>query len=319
MLRYRSPHRDRVDERSRISTILKKINSFSAASDLECVIASPTAVPVLKRSMRAIWRLAPRSGVSYALGKVLAHSLLRAGSKHQLVPVLFDGRIPMQLDLGDVTSNDLFCLDSHYEAATLKLWKQLARKNRFILDVGSHLGTYALVAADANPQARIVAAEANRDNYTRLRAHGASYPNLRPVHAAVATQAGTMWFCLESNDTGGGCLSSSPVAGRHCYQIQTCSLTALCESEGLPSVDLAKIDVEGYEHELLNDNDEFWRQYRPLHLIVEIARKPANAVATDLLFAAMARRNYRWRRIERLHVVPFGHPDELANWHFWQQ
>jgi FkbM family methyltransferase len=280
-------------------------------------VSPSRCVPLLKGAMRAVWTIMPRSALSYNVGKVLVRTLLPPAATHQSVPMLLAGRIPIGVDLGDHVGNDLFCLDTHYESTTLKLWSALARHAPVIVDLGSHIGTYSLLAADANPEADVIAVEADPDNFALLRAHCSRYANIRPVNAAVADRRRTMWFCHNEANSGSGSLKEEPMPGHRCHPIETHSLSSMCEALGVRTIDLIKIDVEGYEHTLLTENDEFWWQYQPKHVIAEIYRGQDRS-PTAALFAAMRKRGYAARRVQGLFLVPRRTGEDLANWHFWR-
>ena len=113
--------------------------------------------PLPKRIMRSVWSVLPRCRLSFNLGKLVTRTVLRPELRSLPVDIRFASSIPMRLDLASFVANDLYCLDDHYESVTLQLWRTLARQASLILDVGSHIGTFSLVATAANPQARIVA------------------------------------------------------------------------------------------------------------------------------------------------------------------
>lgn len=284
----------------------------------EAIGGVPSAVraPFPKRLMRAVWSVLPRCALSFNLGKVLTRTLLRPASTRQVVTVQFAGRIPLALDLGSFVANDLYCLDDHFEATTLRLWRQLARQARTILDVGSHIGTFALVAAEANPQARIIAVEALAGHFGNLRRHSARYPHIVPVQAAIADRARDMWFCTDDRNDGGGHLSHDRPPDGDGQPVTTRTLEQLCAEQGLDRVDLMKLDVEGFEPWLLTADSEFWRRYAPTDLIVEITVDRSQPGPTDDLFRAMAGRGYQARRVQGLHALPWGKSVDLANWHF---
>lgn len=66
----------------------------------------------------------------------------------------------------------------------------LAREASTVLDIGSHFGTFALVAAHENPSARVIAVEADKRIAAILRKHAAHYPKIEVLHAAVTEKAG---------------------------------------------------------------------------------------------------------------------------------
>ncbi len=276
-------------------------------------VATP---PFAKRAMRAIWSVLPRCALSYNLGKLVTRTLLRPSATTWPVLERFGGKCPMVLDLGSFVANDLYCLDDHYEAVTLRLWRRLARQSRTILDVGSHIGTFALVAAAENQAARIIAVEATSGHFTSLRHHSAAFPNVIPVQAAIADRATEMWFCADGSNDGGGYLSVERPPGVECQPVATRTLEQLCAEYDIGQLDLMKLDVEGFEHKLLAEDREFWRRHAPTHLIVEITSDRRNCGPTNELFRAMARRGYRAQRVQGLYTVPWGKPEALANWHF---
>jgi FkbM family methyltransferase len=278
----------------------------------------PRPAPASKRAMRAAWSVLPRSKLSYDLGKLITRSLLRPEAQPHPVAVRFANLIPMRLDLASFVANDLYCLDDHYESVTLRLWRELAREARVILDIGSHIGTFALVAAAVNPKTSIVAVEADPNNFGLLRDHCATYPNVVPVHAAIADRAGQMWFCPGQENDGAGRLSVERPADGSGFPVQTCSLAELCRQQSIATVDLMKLDVEGFEHTLMATDSDFWKEFPPAHLIVELTCDKNTPQRTEELFRAMERRGYRAQRIQGLYAVPFGKSCDLANWHFWR-
>lgn len=275
--------------------------------------------PFGKRLMRAVWSVLPSTAWSYNCGKLLTRTIFRPAPHSRPIQVDFAGQIPMTLDLSSFVANDLYCLDEHYESTTLRLWRQLARQSRTILDIGSHIGTFALVAADANPKAQIIAVEADAVIFKSLQKHCETYRNITPVNAAIADRLTRMWFRPQPGNDGGGSLSATKPDGSQAFEISTLTLDDLCTSQNVGSVDLMKLDVEGFEHVLLTrEDDPFWTAHAPAHLIIELTIDKRDRARTDQLFSVMQRRGYRVERIQGLYAVPWGKPTDLANWHFCQ-
>jgi FkbM family methyltransferase len=273
--------------------------------------------PALKRLMRAVWtRLLPRTRLTFNAGKLLTRTLLAPESGSLPVHVTFGGLAPMTLDLGTFVANDLFCMDDHYESVTLRLWKRLARESSVILDIGSHIGTFALVAAASNPRAKVISVEADGNIFALMRAHAAHFPNITALHAAIADRESPMWFCPVGGNDGGGFLSTTQPADPRSYPVTTQTLARLCVSQEVTGVDLMKMDVEGFEHVLLTHDEAFFAAHAPRHVIVELTIDRGDPGPSAALFAAMTRRGYTARRIQGLYAVPFGKKTDLANWHF---
>ncbi len=276
---------------------------------------SPNA-PAAKRFMRLLWKGLPRTSATFDIGKLITRSILKPESGSLPVEIQLSGHIPMRLDLSSFVANDLYCLDDHYESVTLRLWRKLSRDAKVILDVGSHIGTFALVSAEANSGARIVCVEADGNIYKHLKLHAERYPNILAVQAAIADSSTSMWFCPVGGNDGGGFLTTTKPEDNACYPVTTHTLLTVCREHNVGSIDLMKLDVEGFEYELLTRNDDFFMKHSPKHLLVELRRDHADPQKSDEIFAAMKRRGYDARRIQGLYAIPFGKDHDLANWHF---
>lgn len=123
------------------------------------------------------------------------------------------------------------------------LLPHLLRPGTAVLDLGAHLGSFALVAAAAG--CRVVAVEACPRNAALLRASAAcnGFDRLHVVHAAVSDRPGTVQFCAN------GPFGLIHVASVHSPRIEVRAVTvdALLAEVGWTTVDLLKMDVEGSE------------------------------------------------------------------------
>lgn len=132
-----------------------------------------------------------------------------------------------------------------------------------ILDVGAHIGTFALWCLGQTPAARILSVEANPDTCEILRANVCRWSSagaaMRVEHAAAGAQDGET---LKVRDDGpsmghrvgaGGALSAP--------SLSLPSMVRLCASND-EDIDLAKIDIEGSEEALICSHPEALRRIR---------------------------------------------------------
>jgi FkbM family methyltransferase len=137
-----------------------------------------------------------------------------------------------------------------------------------VLDVGANIGVTTLIAAGRFPKRRVYAIEAGPHVYARLAENLAH--NLGPLvhahHFAVGAEAGSVTFselsayghvALRDDQSDRGC--DVTVAMR--------SLDEFVESEQIPSVDLVKIDVEGYERNVLDGYINAEKRDNPLFYV----------------------------------------------------
>lgn len=164
-----------------------------------------------------------------------------------------------------------------YESASLHHWSRLAATSRTILDVGAHVGYYAMIAALAAPKAKVHAFEPVPPIHARLavnhRANGLK--NLVLHQNGVSDHAGTadinIRFPLSNLLSTGSTLEefAKPLASAFTTRVH---LLTLDETLGETPVDLMKIDVEGHEPSVLAGARRVIERDRPV-IILEALHK----------------------------------------------
>lgn len=164
-----------------------------------------------------------------------------------------------------------------YESASLHHWSRLAATSRTILDIGAHVGYYAMIAALAAPKATVHAFEPVPPIHARLavnhRANGLK--NLVLHQNGVSDHLGTadinIRFPLSNLLSTGSSLEefSKPVASAFTTRVQ---LLTVDGAMGETPVDLIKIDVEGHEPSVLAGARRVIERDRPV-IILEALHK----------------------------------------------
>jgi FkbM family methyltransferase len=162
-----------------------------------------------------------------------------------------------------------------YEPATTPLFFRLASRSRVTLDVGAHVGLYALLAGHANPDGQVYAFEPVPITFERL-LRNVELNKLTNVHCeqtAVGEMDGTAEFFHGS--IGAPCSNSlSPRILRFQPDLQrsnvrVITLDRFIQERRLEHVDLVKIDTETTELQVIQGMAETVRRDRP-HIICEV-------------------------------------------------
>jgi FkbM family methyltransferase len=121
-----------------------------------------------------------------------------------------------------------------------------------IVDAGAHIGLASIWFATKYPSASIIALEPEAGNYDTLVRNTASYPNIRPVRAAlwgasaemdvIDSGDGTWGFRVEQGAAEGGTSSLTGV-----------TVTEVMQQFDVEHIDLLKVDIEGAEVEVFSD------------------------------------------------------------------
>lgn len=177
---------------------------------------------------------------------------------------------------GDEIENELFWegLPGRRERVSMSLWIRLCQSARTILDIGANTGVYSLVAAAVNPSAHIYGFEPLRHLFERYERNcQVNGFDIRPFHTAV------------SNRTGFGMMRGCVLGGigqGDGELVPTSRLDVLMRFNGIDGIDLAKVDVEGHEPEVLEGMGQFLEKCRPT-LLIEVLSDSAGERLERLL------------------------------------
>ncbi len=175
------------------------------------------------------------------------------------------------------------------EPETYPLFMKLAAGSELVLDVGANIGIFTLLALASDPRTRVISFEPSPAVFSRLKANVEANGwsgRCEPRMEAASSSAGTVAF-----DTAGahrsihagiyplrvGKVEASPA---NITEVRANTVDAACEGKG--RVGLAKIDVEGYEDEVLRGMRRTLEEHRP-HLIIECLPAGPCRNITDIL------------------------------------
>ena len=158
----------------------------------------------------------------------------------------------IRLDLGSRQQMDVFrevLVERNYPLERIPFAPEL------VADCGANIGFFSALAAVRFPEAKIVAWEAQQENFAALRNQPVlQSPRVQLVHAAISDQDGEGFFCGEG--TGGRLESES--AKDVGTKVKILDLREWWLKNKRPNA-LWKIDVEGHEKILLPHMAGAWK------------------------------------------------------------
>jgi FkbM family methyltransferase len=182
--------------------------------------------------------------------------LHRVGSVTATLPT--GGRLRLWSRGDDWISNQVFWRGwAGHEPETTTVFFRLARESAVTIDVGAYVGYYALLAAHANPDGRVIALEPLPAIHARLIRHIAlnQIPNVESLMVAAGAREGTATFYHQSHELPTSSSLSQEfmtgVADLQTSQVPIVTIDGLVRDRGISRVDLVKIDTESTEPEVL--------------------------------------------------------------------
>ena len=152
-----------------------------------------------------------------------------------------------------------------WEATSLRIFSEIAQRSRTVLDVGTFIGIYTLVAA-ADSSADIIAFEPNRKILPSLRRNineNGFAKRVRVIEAAASDRNGYARFTIPPHDWSMASISD----GQGDAEVPLVTIDDMIGTD--TPVDLIKMDVEGAEEPALRGAEQVFKRCRPA-LIVEI-------------------------------------------------
>ena len=160
-----------------------------------------------------------------------------------------------------------------YEPGTTRLFEEMVKPGMVVIDIGAHVGYYTLLAAKlSGPKGRVYAFEPDKDNHALLLKNIGlnGYDNVVAAQIAMSDRVGNSTLYLTALDSGRHSMYHHGLPERGEATVETTTVDSFLESEGWPSVDLIKIDVEGAEPAVLDGMTRMLEESGKLKLIVEL-------------------------------------------------
>jgi FkbM family methyltransferase len=232
------------------------------------ILKSIREIPVIKKAL-----IGPLRGLQ-RVGVTIPHSV------YQHVPFrgVFEVKIPQSSDSyfieshGHSVENELFWRGFQgFEPECLSVWVAYARQSRVVLDIGANTGTYALTAGAVSQTAQIVAFEpvARIAELARKNVRLNSKSQIEILQVAVGALDGR----ADIFDPGGDNAYSASLNSnflsqeKNSYPVDVVSIDRLVAQRQWTSVDLVKLDVEGYEEFALAGMRNTIERWRPTFLL----------------------------------------------------
>ena len=221
------------------------------------------------------------------------HSIRREYPYFGYVGVEVEGVAPVAMFSNNddrVAQSYFFYGHDAFESFSLRVWRRLAEGSTHIFDVGAFSGVYSLIAARANRKADVYALEPMERTFWRL------VDNVRANRMSRSVEA----FALAASDEDGRAVlnvfrgrrvlrSGSSLVAKddrtvvRKQPVETVRLDTFVRRQGIPEVDLVKLDVEQSELRVLKGMAGLLDEHKP-SILVEVFSGEVLREITDLLY-----------------------------------
>lgn len=219
---------------------------------------------------------------------------LKLNPKNNLIQVNGYELEVIPTDLG--TSLELMLFGIH-EPVSTKLVTKLLTKNMTCLDIGANIGYYVMLEKKIlGNTGRIIAIEPSPENFKYLskniRRHDSS--NIEIHNIAAGNVSGTLNFLMYKDESNSGHIISDDeiknTSGK-VIQVPVKPIDILVKELNLKKLDFLRMDVEGYEYEILKGMLKTLEEFRPI-IQIEIHRSIMGKENTQQFFKTLQKLDY---------------------------
>lgn len=156
-------------------------------------------------------------------------------------------------------------LSGRFEAHAIALCANYVRTDGVVLDIGANIGVHSVQFADLVPEGKVICVEPARTTFDYLLRNIGPLRNVVPLNVALSNISGVLTLFVAADNAYSGLKDTyrKPILGHEnvaCFRADELLKPLLMETR----VDLIKIDVEGFEHQVLEGMRELVALHRPV-------------------------------------------------------
>jgi FkbM family methyltransferase len=135
-----------------------------------------------------------------------------------------------------------------------------------IFDIGANIGSTALYFAHLNPKCELYAFEPNKHTFSRLNENLQlnNFPNIKPTNLGLGEGRVTLRLYEVNEKNPGMNRIMSADADLPYTNVEIDSMDSFCLEQNITHIDFIKVDVEGYEFNVLNGGKRILAQSKPV-------------------------------------------------------
>ncbi|MCF8276020.1 MAG: FkbM family methyltransferase [Flavobacteriales bacterium] len=183
----------------------------------------------------------------------------------------------------------------HDERASLQIWYALCEHSKNIVDIGANTGVYSIVAKSANPNSNLAAFEPIDRIFSKLEANILlNGMNVTMEKMAASNSNGsTIIYDLPAEHHYHASLVKEEVEhheGIRAVEVEVIRLDDYLVRKNWSSLDLVKIDVEGFEIEVIEGMKDALQRWQP-SILIEL-KDAERAAKMEAMVASLGYRFY---------------------------
>jgi FkbM family methyltransferase len=206
--------------------------------------------------------------------------------------------------------------NGEFERRELDLCRKYVSRDSVILDLGANIGLHSIYFANLAPDGFVLAVEPSLDTFDLLRRNVSGKANIAPLNVAISDKGGVLDFFHASDNAYSSLRDTKRSLIAKTTKVPCMTIDDVAEALRLERVDLVKIDVEGFEYNVLKGMKNVISKFRPI-IFCEIYQGIGSNEAPDETVRLLLDQNYRAFVFHDGEMIEYErHDDDFYNYLF---
>lgn len=162
-----------------------------------------------------------------------------------------------------------------WESKSRKIFSQLSKTSNVVFDIGSYSGIYTLLAAKSNDDVKTYSFEPNPELFKvlskNIKINRLKNSKIEALAFDENEGVATLYINHEINTSVASLINNSNKGGS--FQVTKTTLDSFVTREKITTIDLMKIDVEGYEINVLKGSLKSLTDFQPIILMESLSKE----------------------------------------------
>jgi FkbM family methyltransferase len=203
-----------------------------------------------------------------------------------------------------------------FERSELELCRRYVSRDSTVLDIGANIGLHSIYFSNLATEGCVLALEPDLDTFDLLRRNVSRRRNVVPLNLAISDKGGVVEFFHASDSAYSSLKDTKRTAIAKTVRVPCMTLDDVVAALRLKRVDFVKIDVEGFEFNVLEGMTKIISNFHPV-IFCEIYKGTGSNQVPDETVKFLLDKDYSAFVLRDGEMVQYErHDDNLYNYLF---
>ncbi len=206
--------------------------------------------------------------------------------------------------------------NGEFEKNELEICKRYLKQDSIILDIGANIGIHSIYFSKIASKGLILSFEPSNETFILLLKNVSQFENIVPINIAISDRNSVSKFFIASDNAYSSLKDTQRKAIKRVINVPCIKLDEFSILKTLNKIDFIKIDVEGFESEVIKGMGSLIDKYKPI-IFCEIYQGSSSNSLPDKTVELLINKGYSAFVLQNAYLVEYTkHNDNYYNYFF---